>query len=200
MIALGSQTIHDPKEKIRSFALANGYSRLSADPSVRNLMHDRFGVQDYRDCDLNDAADIKLDLGRPIEDSLKGTYRTVLDAGTAEHVFDIQTVFHNIHDLLCSGGCAVHILPMNWHDHGYVNFNPKTFHGLIAANSYQSVVEGFHYPSWRGAKVVLFGTDAPALEMSRIWKDRRIPRNVMLLIAYRKCDDRPFSIPYDIQD
>jgi hypothetical protein len=44
------------------------------------------------------------------------------------------------------GGTIIHISPLTWFNHGFYNFNPKLFKGLIQANGYEFLVEAFWIP------------------------------------------------------
>ena len=111
VVALGSQQIPDPPAFLSAWATERGYATMAADPSTATLFRDRYGIAEYRDVDLNDDADIRLDLSAPLPAELRGTAGTVLDGGTIEHIADLRTVLENIHLLLRPGGTFIGFLP-----------------------------------------------------------------------------------------
>src|SRR5579863_9707713 len=81
------------------------------------------------------SAALKQDLNRPLD--LPRQYHTVMNLGTAEHVFNIGQVFKSVHDYTVPGGLMIHALPFSgWVDHGFFNFNPTFYWDLAAANGY----------------------------------------------------------------
>lgn len=209
LLALGSQEIHEPHERIRQFANRHEYPVLAADGSARSLFLDRYRIEEYVDCDVNEKADLHLDLGRPLPQNLRERFGTVVDSGTLEHVFDLAQAFANVHELVHTGGTIIHIAPLTWHDHGFVNFTPRFFHLLAKANDYEWLAAGYHFPYLpegqgnSGARPFIFTFLDMTLEESRdmvntAFNRQGIPSRVLYFIAYRKSQSLPFVKPYDI--
>lgn len=208
VFALGSLEIHEPPEKILEFAGRNHCVSLAHDSSVRNLFLNRYSVTEYHDCDLNDKAEITLDLAKPLPSGLVSSAMTVWESGTVEHIFDIGCVFRNIHELTCPGGVVIHCAPLTWFEHGYYNFNPRLFSAVAKANGYQLLAEAFHFDQ----DVLNAGAAAPALYISFDGKEftalkQRINRlmtcemtvsNGLYFVAHRKIESSDFVIPYDV--
>ena len=97
----------------------------------RNFLHQKtffrlFGFKDEQidsmDVSGYEHANIIHDMNNPLTLGNPG-YDLVIDAGTLEHVFNVQQALWNICDLVRSGGRIVHIMPANMLDHGFYNFN-----------------------------------------------------------------------------
>lgn len=100
------------------------------------------GLQDYYDIDLNGKAAITCDFAQPISAQLRGQAGVVVDIGTSEHIFDLPQVFKNIVDLLQPGGVVLHLAPLSWYNHGFVNFNPVFFKEFYEHNQFSSLEHG----------------------------------------------------------
>lgn len=209
MLALGSLTIRETPEAISAYAASNGYSKLAASHTVGDLFGERYGVTDYKSCDLNGAADIMLDLSQPLPADHRGAYGSILNGGTVEHIFDLRQVMQNIHDATRAGGLILHNLPLTWIDHGLINLNPVMFHLLAEANRYEIAAEGYYFSAgtWPGQEkpiVTLVGIDerVPVIDRTHqeIFQSRHVPSLVMHLIALRKTSDAPFQVPLQVSD
>jgi hypothetical protein len=210
MTALGSLEIHDPPEEIRKFALQNSYQNLAEDKSVRSLFQDRYQVTDYSDLDLNDEADIKFDLTKPLPPELVNSCMTTINGGTLEHIFDIAQALRNIHDLTMSGGAIIHIVPISWYEHGYYNFNPLLFRALARTNQYRLAVESFHFdPTISNHKdsetkvhITYDGKEYTPSSASLFddFFNNPIPVHVLYMAAYIKQGSSAFKFPYDVQE
>ncbi len=72
-----------------------------------------------------------VDLGKPIVPEQQ--YDTIIDCGTAEHIFDVPQVLRNLSGLCASGGQIVHVLPANnFCGHGFWQFSPELFFSLYS--------------------------------------------------------------------
>lgn len=207
MLGLGSLTIRESEEVLETYARANGYANLLADRSVASLFRDRYGLEGYVSCDVNGLADEYIDLGVPLPAKLRGKFRSVMNGGTLEHVFDLRQATENIHEALAVGGTVIHTTPTTWFDHGFVNHNPVMHHLVAQANGYEVLSEGIHYNTGtfegQASPVVsVFELDerVPGLEMSNreLFSGARLPANTTFLIAMRKTSDKPFVIPTQV--
>lgn len=210
MLVLGSQEIHETQEDILSFAEQYSYKTLFINQTVRSLFLDRYGILSYQDCDINDMADIQMDLNIPVKPELVERAMIVLDGGTIEHVFDIRQALRNIHDMTQLNGVIIHISPITWYNHAYYNFNPKLFKAIMAANSYSLIAEAYHF---KNNFLNADNVSSPALyitsegketldisdKINQLFSSNLIPANTLYMIAYRKASQREFIPPYDIQ-
>jgi hypothetical protein len=88
-------------------------------------------VSDYEE------AEIVHDLNTPVAPALHGRYRTVIDGGTFEHVFDVRQAFANMADLVAPGGRVLHISPANnYVNHGFWQLSPRSFFSFYRANGF----------------------------------------------------------------
>lgn len=85
---------------------------------------------------------LKIDLNYPV--SLGEQFDILINAGTAEHIFDIGQFFRTVHDLTCPGGLMVHVMPFRgWLEHGFYSFNSTFYWDLAAANGYTMLIHGY---------------------------------------------------------
>lgn len=207
MLALGSLTIRESSEAIATFASRNGHARLAKSGAARDLFADRFGVERYEDCDINDLADHHIDLSEPLDQKYKGAFNTVFNGGTVEHIFDLRRAIENMHLMVPAGGAIIHTVPVTWFDHGLINLNPILFHSLAVANRYETLASGYYFSpgSFEGQTkpIVWLDGDDPVIEaagrtVQEVLSPPALPANMMFLIAHRRVEDSPFVIPYQI--
>jgi hypothetical protein len=92
------------------------------------------------DVSAYEGAEIIHDLNLPIPSDLHGRFKTVIDGGTTEHVFDVRAAFRNIADLLAPGGLAIHISPCNnYVNHGFWQLSPRSFFDFYHVNGYEDL-------------------------------------------------------------
>jgi hypothetical protein len=105
--------------------------------------YELFGVVQYKSADGSDSrSDWIHDLNEPFRIAEKFDIAT--NFGTFEHVFNIGTAFHSLHEVLCPGGVALHVLPTFGDiDHGFFNIHPTVYFDLAEANGY--AIEDFCY-------------------------------------------------------
>ena len=108
------------------------------------LLKKHFGATVVESYDYSgyEGATHVLDLGRPIDPEQQ--YDTIIDCGTAEHIFDVSQVLKNISCLCSFGGRIVHVLPANnFCGHGFWQFSPELFFSLYSDASGYSETEVF---------------------------------------------------------
>lgn len=93
--------------------------------------------------DLNERADLRIDLNVPLSEKYYGIADWIVDFGTLEHVFNIFEAISNIHRMLKPSGIILHTTPVSFWYHGYYNINPKFFEDFYSANGYKSILETF---------------------------------------------------------
>lgn len=208
VLALGSLKIQETQQDIAAFARAGNYRDFLETQSVKSLFLARYGIREYADCDLNGSAEINLDLSQPISKQFIGSFGSVLNGGTIEHIFDLRQVFENIHLMVRPGGAMLHLVPITWYNHGFINFNPLFFESLSEINNYSILVEGLYFlsgipPEAEGkpAVCVVRGGQDDNDPIQRVWslfEASLLPANAMYLVALRKNLDSKFLCPYQI--
>lgn len=140
--------------------------------------------------DFNGTADaLRQDLNEVLD--LPKSFDTVINNGTAEHVFNIAQVFSTIHFRCKTGGIMIHDCPFTgWTDHGFYNLNPTLFWDLSAANHYEIL------------RMAIGDIGAKTLQniesrehVHELAKNKRLPENSELFVVLRKTTDAPFQIP-----
>jgi hypothetical protein len=206
LLGLGSLVIRESQEDIEHFANDLGYRTLEKELSVRAFFRDRYNILEYRDCDINGSAEISLDLNKTVPENFVGAFGTILNGGTLEHVFDIRQAMDTLHCLVRPNGSFIHMVPVTWFDHGFVNVNPMFFRTVAETNEYTMLAEGFYFLN--GA--LLGGTEKPSVLVTRggaqdaETSDRvkacilgqTLPANMMYLVAMRKNKNAEFRVPY----
>ncbi|MBI2353842.1 MAG: class I SAM-dependent methyltransferase [Deltaproteobacteria bacterium] len=101
------------------------------------------GFSTVHSCDISEAEHptFEHDLNNPVPESLHEQYDVIIDSGTTEHIFDLQTVLGNIHKMLKVGGRAIFMTvpASNYVDHGYYMFSPQLFFDYYCVNKYSIV-------------------------------------------------------------
>lgn len=131
----------------------------------------------------------KLDLNEKIP--IVPYYDTVINHGTAEHVFNIGQVFRTIHDATAFGGLMIHESPFTgWIEHGFYSLQPGLFFDLAETNDYRMVAMYIQDLDARS----LHGISSRE-EIYDLAKDGKLPANSMLLTVLRKTTDLAFRVP-----
>jgi hypothetical protein len=131
---MGRQGLHITKAKLRSiFPSAPNYGLY-----CEELLIDLLGATKVESFDNSDyeQATYVADMNHPIEGA--GTYDTVLDAGTLEHIYNVAQALKNVSTMCAEGGQILHVLPANNQcGHGFWQFTPELFYSLYSqANGY----------------------------------------------------------------
>ena len=135
-----------------------------------------------------------------LPDNLRGTFDTVLNFGTTEHVVNQLNSFRVIHDAVKVGGHIVHQLPTTgFIDHGYFCYTPRFFFDLSGHNEYEVVDFGYEGP-FPGAEV--FGIVRDYVAYFPVLKElipAESPRaqDMVLNIIVRKTKDLPLRLPME---
>lgn len=105
------------------------------------------------DASAFEGASIVHDLNKNLDaEDLRGAFDTLIDSGTAEHVYDIRQCFQNYADLLRIGGKLYLFLPANnYLGHGFYQFSPDVLRGAFSVeNGFEEVFCYLGVPSWNG--------------------------------------------------
>lgn len=87
---------------------------------------------------FDDRADLKYDLNCPVPKFEYEKYRTLLDIGTVEHIFDTRTCFENCLRMISVGGFFVlHTCVKGYFKHGLHVFNPDGLIDLFELNGFE---------------------------------------------------------------
>lgn len=99
-----------------------------ADEVLRYYLHaDSVSSVDHSDYE---GATLVGDLNKPLD---LGTFDTVIDFGTSEHIFDVASALRNAIAACKTGGRIIHSLPSNSEcGHGFYQFSPELFFSLYS--------------------------------------------------------------------
>lgn len=157
---------------------------------------------DYSSIDMDGSpGSIPLDLNFDSEPAkMKHCADLVTNCGTTEHVINQLNAFKLIHNLTKVGGLMMHNIPAQGYlTHGLVNYTPKFFWSLAAANAYSWIMFSLDQSSVEYAL-----PDDIANEMTRIQPDMKVDteefkfRDAGLFIVMRKDYDIHFISPIDV--
>lgn len=98
------------------------------------LLEGHLGASQVASIDFSDYenATITHDMNVPVPSSI-GTYDTVIDYGTIEHVFNIPVALDNVRRLCRIGGQILHVSPAdNFCGHGFWQISPELFFSLYS--------------------------------------------------------------------
>ena len=158
---------------------------------------------DYAALDVDGSeGSVPVDLNYdPAPPALHGRASLVTNCGTTEHVANQLNAFKVIHDLTAVGGVMLHSLPAQGYlNHGLVNYNPKFFWSLSAANAYKWLA--FDFRQLVDSPYTL--PDNIVSEMQRLppRQDRDWERYSFadsgILVVLEKTYDLPFVAPIDV--
>ena len=135
-------------------------------------------------------AALKIDLNYPVD--LGEQFDIVLNAGTAEHVFDVGQFFRTVHGLTRPGGLMIHVMPVHgWVEHGFYSFNSTFYWDLAAANGYTMLFHG--YAELKPPRLAELDNRARILEMA---KAGQFAKNATLYGVMKKADtENHFRVP-----
>jgi hypothetical protein len=119
------------------------------------------GLKDIKDVDIFDPrAELKYDLNLPVPAEEYERYRTLMDIGTLEHVFDTRQCLENSLRMVMVGGLYFLVTPVNGYlGHGLHTFNPELILATLKLNRYD--VTYLKYSTGEGALIEkpLIGSD-----------------------------------------
>lgn len=159
---------------------------------VKWLYRKFFATQSVASIDMNGTPEAsKRDLNIPIIPMDGVPYETVINHGTAEHIFNIGQVFRTMHDNCAVGGLMIHESPFTgWIDHGFWTIQPTAYFDLCTANGYALV-----YMAVTQIEQNLAVPIESREQLLQMAKAGGVPNNSMLWVAMRKQLDEEFKIP-----
>lgn len=184
-ITLGRQAIYIPRDQY-SDILAELNEKLT-DESYAGDFFRGLGANPLTTMDFSDyeGAEIIHDANEPISSEFHGTYDTVIDGGTLEHVFNFPTAISNCMNLVKLGGRVILLTP--WHNfsgHGFYEFSPELLWNVFSEKN------GFEVERMRFvADESWFAVKNPAEIKHRI--EIRSNSEVLLFVTARKIAEKP---------
>lgn len=147
VLTLGRQRLNLPKRALQKNLNAYGYREDAAELKKRHNGYcepflELLGAREVHSMDVSDYEKATLihDLNEPIDSAYKGTYDTVIDSGTLEHVFNFPTAIRNCMELLRPGGHYIGITPCNnFFGHGFYQFSPELYYRVFSSDNGFSV-------------------------------------------------------------
>jgi len=127
VLTLGRQRLNLPKADLQRNLKRFGYDADARELKKKNNGYcepflELLGAAQVDSMDVSDyeKATLLHDLNEPIADPYKGTYNTVIDSGTLEHVFNFPVAIKNCMELIQPGGHYIGITPCNnFFGHGF---------------------------------------------------------------------------------
>jgi SAM-dependent methyltransferase len=85
-----------------------------------------------------EKADLQIDLNKKVKKKLFNSFENIIDFGTLEHIFDINTALENYIRMLKKGGYLLIAVPCsNMIDHGFYSISPTLFYDYFSVNNFQ---------------------------------------------------------------
>jgi len=95
-----------------------------------------------------EGATVVHDMNRDIPDEYHAGFDCVLDSGTLEHVFNIPVALRNCLSMVKPGGHFLSItICNNFMGHGFYQFSPELFYGVLSAKNGYAVERMFIFES-----------------------------------------------------
>lgn len=134
---------------------------------VKTLLKAR-GVEEVVTTDLFDArADWKHDFNHPVPASEHNRYKTIIDIGTLEHIFDTKQALANCITMLAQGGHYFLVTPVfGYFRHGLHTFNPELIIQAFLLNGFE--IRYLQYAHQNGQRVKKNEPASPASNVD-IW-------------------------------
>lgn len=132
---------------------------------------------------------------------MHGKATLVANCGTTEHIANQLNAFKVIHELTEVGGVMLHNVPAQGYlTHGLINYNPKFFWSLSAANGYKWLASDlrqspFFYPTPDNVVGEIRKFDPQADERAAKYRFA----DAALLVVLQKLYDIPFVPPIDVK-
>jgi hypothetical protein len=113
-----------------------------ADDLIKLL--EKWGIEAYS-LDLFDSrASFRHDMNLPLDDNMHGRFRTLIDIGSLEHVFDTKQCIENALRLVKLGGHYLVHTPVNgYYAHGFHVFNPGALVGALEMNGFRILYQKY---------------------------------------------------------
>lgn len=161
---------------------------------VKELYADLFGNPKVTSIDLDGPTSQKIDLNEIVmvrNAGDTGTCETVINHGTAEHIFNVANVYRAMHDACKVGGLMIHEGPFTgWIDHGFWCIQPTLYYDLAAANGYD-----LRYMAVTQIEHQMATEIHSREQLLKMAQAGGVPNNAMLYVAMRKTTDKAFKIP-----
>ena len=146
----GSIERDDTDEFIERLAAGSKYGPDGvANESFVGELLERAGLR-YLSFDIADGYKTQIfDLNHGIlAEQLRGTFDTVINSGTTEHVLNQLNAFRVIHDAVKCDGHMIHVLPcVGYVDHGFFTYTPRVFFDIAGYNDYELVSFEYQGPN-----------------------------------------------------
>ena len=184
-LTLGRQAIYIPREQYIGILKVVG-AQLTDETYAGDFFRG-LEITDLTSMDFSDYEGAQLihDANEPIDTGLHGTYDTVIDGGTLEHVFNFPTAIRNCMDLVKTGGRIVLLTP--WHNysgHGFYEFSPELLWSIFSEKNGFEVEKMMFVAdgNW-------FSVKNPAVIKQRI--EIRSNSEILLFVTARKTTVKP---------
>lgn len=137
-LTIGRQWLHVIEPVIRDMMnLPDGYRKSEY---CEDILLYKFGAKKVGSIDNSDYENAThvIDMNQELPSGFQ-KYKTIIDMGSLEHIFNVPQALMNISSLCEPGGQILHVLPANnFCGHGFWQFSPELFFSLYSdKNGYQ---------------------------------------------------------------
>ena len=125
----------DTKNKIPDWENSNKRNNINA-----RALFSLLGAENVKCCDVSDYEnpDFIIDLNYEIDEKYHNSFDNIIDIGTLEHIFDVNTALKNMIKMLRVNGFLIISTPSsNMIDHGFYSFSPTLFYDFLSINGFE---------------------------------------------------------------
>jgi SAM-dependent methyltransferase len=195
VLTLGRQRLNVTKGGLQKNLKAFGYNDHASELKKRNNGYcepflQLLGAEKVDSMDVSDyeKATLLHDLNNPIDEQHKGTYQTVIDSGTLEHVFNFPVAIKNCMELIQPGGHYIGITPCNnFFGHGFYQFSPELYYRVFSKENGFQVKKMYFFIDDKGTS--FYEVKDPAEVKERVILTNAYP--AFLFVVAEKTSNEP---------
>jgi hypothetical protein len=127
-----------------------------------------------------ESATILHDMNNPVPENLKNSYKTLIDSGTLEHVFNFPIAIKNCMEMLEVGGHYIGITPCNnFLGHCFYQFSPELYYRVFSKENGFEVKKMYFFIDDRGTS--FYEVKDPAVVRERVILNNAYPSFLMVV-------------------
>lgn len=195
VITLGRQRLNLRKSELRHNLRSFGYKEDARELKQRNNGYcepflQLLGAGEVHSIDASDYEKATLihDLNTPLPEVHKGTYDTVIDSGTLEHIFNFPVAIKSCMELVRTGGHYLGITPCNnFFGHGFYQFSPELYYRVFSSDNGFEVLKMYFFIDDPGTS--FYSVKDPLVVRQRVILNNAYP--AFLFVVAKKVADVP---------
>ena len=198
VLTLGRQRLNLTKRDLQRNLYAFGYEAVAAEVKSKSGGYcenflELLGADQVHSMDVSgyENATLLHDLNDPVGHEVKGSYDTIIDSGTLEHVFNFPVAIKNCMELLRTGGNYIGITPCNnFFGHGFYQFSPELYYRIFSQENGFEVKKLYFFVDDRNTS--FYKVTDPAAAKERVILNNVLP-SYLLVVAHKISNEKIFS-------